>query len=74
MTAAITSAASSMIVLFERQLRVLQRDLAHAQVLDYRLHEKTAAGERDVTDEHLDRLRTLIEQYEEAIAVLQKAT
>ena len=66
-----TPAATSMIILFERQLRVLQRDLAHAQALGYRLHEKTTAGERDVTDQHLDRLRTLIERYEQAIEILR---
>ncbi len=34
-----------MIALFERQPRILQRDLAHAQALGYRLHERTGAGE-----------------------------
>jgi len=52
---------------FERQRQRCERELGYAQAADFRLFEKTARGEQDITDEHIKQLRDARDDYQRII-------
>jgi hypothetical protein len=56
---------------FERQKQRCERELKYAEAADFRLLEKTAQGERDITDEHIKQLRDAREDYQRMIDQLK---
>ena len=52
---------------FERQKQRCERELGYAEAADFRLFEKTAQGEKDITDEHIKQLRDARDDYQRMI-------
>jgi cob(I)alamin adenosyltransferase len=52
---------------FERQKQRCERELKYAEAADFRLSEKTAEGERDITEEHIQQLRKSRDDYQRMI-------
>lgn len=52
---------------FERQKQRCERELRYAEAADFCLIERTAQGEKDITDEHIKQLRGAREDYQRII-------
>lgn len=52
---------------FERQKQRCERELKYAEAAGFQLFEKTAAGEKDITDEHIKQLREARDDYQRMI-------
>jgi hypothetical protein len=56
---------------FERQKQRCERELKYAEAADFKLFEKTAEGEKDITQEHIRQLREARDDYRRMIDELQ---
>jgi hypothetical protein len=56
---------------FERQKQRCERELKYAEAADFRLIEGTAQGEKDITEEHVNQLRSAREDYQRIIDELK---
>lgn len=52
---------------FERQKQRCERELRYAEAVGFQLFEKTAEGEKDITDEHIKQLREARDEYQHMI-------
>lgn len=57
----------NLIEYFERQKQRCERELEYAGAADFRLSERTAQGERDITAEHIRQLREARDDYQRLI-------
>ena len=56
---------------FERQRKRCERELKYAEAAGFQLCEKTAQGEQDITQEHIQQLREAREEYQRMIEYLK---
>ena len=59
---------------FERQKQRCERELKYAEEAGFKLCEKTAQGERDITQEHIQQLRESRDEYQRMIDYLANRT
>jgi hypothetical protein len=63
----------NLIEYFERQKQRCERELRYAEAPDFRLAEKTAQGEKDITEEHIRQLREARDDYQRIIDRLSES-
>jgi translation initiation factor IF-1 len=56
---------------FERQRKRCERELKYAEAADFQVYEKTAQGERDITQEHIQQLREARDECQRMIEYLK---
>jgi len=56
---------------FERQRKRCERELTYAAAAGFQLCEKTAQGEQDITQEHIQQLREARDEYQRMIDYLK---
>ena len=56
---------------FERQRKRCERELKYAEAAGFQVCEKTAQGEQDITQEHIQQLREAREEYQPMIEYLR---
>ncbi|MBV8342001.1 MAG: hypothetical protein JO173_06425 [Gammaproteobacteria bacterium] len=56
---------------FERQRKRCERELKYAEAAGFQLCERTAQGEQDITQEHIQQLREAREEYQRMIEYLK---
>jgi hypothetical protein len=56
---------------FERQKQRCERELKYAEAPGFQLFEKTAEGEKDITQEHVQQLRDARDDYQRMIDQLK---
>jgi cob(I)alamin adenosyltransferase len=56
---------------FERQKQRCERELKYAEATDFRLCEKTAQGDKDITEEHIKQLREARDEYQRMLDQLK---
>jgi hypothetical protein len=56
---------------FERQKKRCERELKYAEAADFQVYEKTAQGERDITQEHIQQLREARDECQRMIEYLK---
>ena len=56
---------------FERQRKRCERELKYAEAAGFQLCEKTAQGEQDITQAHIQQLREAREEYQRMIEYLK---
>lgn len=61
----------NLIEYFERQKQRCERELRYADAADFRLAERTAHGEKDITQEHIQQLREARDDYQRMIDYLK---
>jgi hypothetical protein len=59
---------------FERQRKRCERELKYAEAVGFQLCEKTAQGERDITQEHIRQLCESRDEYQRMIDYLKNRT
>jgi cob(I)alamin adenosyltransferase len=59
--------AMNLIEYFERQKQRCERELKYTEAEDFRLSERTAQGEKDITEEHIKQLREARDDYQRII-------
>ena len=57
---------------FERQRKRCERELKYAEAAGFQVCEKTAQGERDITQEHIRQLRESHDEYQRIIGSLKE--
>jgi hypothetical protein len=62
----------NLIEYFERQRQRCERELRYAEAADFRLSERTAGGEKDITEEHIRQLREARDDYQRIIDDLNR--
>jgi hypothetical protein len=61
----------NLIEYFERQKQRCDRELKYAEAAGFQLFEKTAKGQKDITDEHINQLREARDDYQRMIDQLK---
>lgn len=61
----------NLIEYFERQKQRCERELKYAEAAGFQLFEKTAQGQKDITDEHINQLREARDDYQRLIDQLK---
>ena len=56
---------------FERQRKRCERELKYAEAAGFQLCERTAQGEQDITQEHIQQLREARDEYQRMIEYLK---